>query len=96
MTVNPWLAIDAATSPLSRARELRGAWERFLGEGAADAPRGSVDPRGPIAASWQRSQDAGVDPFVNRVAPVVAERDDVSARWDVHPLSAAVVALPVT
>jgi hypothetical protein len=90
MAVNPWLAIDAATSPLSRAREVRRAWERFVGENLTDAPRGSVAPRGPIAASWQRSHDAGVDPFVDRVAPVVAERDEVSARWQVHPLSAAV------
>src|SRR4051794_800063 len=27
---NPWLAIDAATPPARRARELRSAWERFV------------------------------------------------------------------
>ncbi len=27
---NPWLAIDVATAPVTRARELRRAWERFV------------------------------------------------------------------
>jgi hypothetical protein len=90
MAVNPWLAIDATTSPLSRARQLRRAWERCVGEGAAGPARGVVTARGPIVSSWQRSRDAGVDPFVDRVAPTVAELDEVMARWEVHPLSAAV------
>ena len=33
---NPWLAIDATTSPAQRARELRHAWERFLEDGRPD------------------------------------------------------------
>jgi transcriptional regulator of acetoin/glycerol metabolism len=48
----------------------------------------SADLRAPIAASWERSQEAGVDPFVERVAPAVADADEVAARWEVHPLSA--------
>jgi GAF domain-containing protein len=58
--------------------------------GAATAsPSESADLRGPIAASWERSQEAGVDPFVERVAPAVADADEVAARWEVHPLFAA-------
>ena len=78
---NPWIAIDATTAPPERAREVRAAWERFVGAG--DAP--SV--RTPIADSWQRSHDAGVDPSSARIAPVLEDTDETAARWDVHPLA---------
>jgi hypothetical protein len=78
---NPWLAIDAATEPATRARELRHAWERFL-VGEVDGE--SV--RGPIADSWRRSRGAGVDPSPSGSAPVVADDDEAAARWEVHPL----------
>ena len=83
MPANPWLAIDAATPPRKRARELKRAWERFLGNGRVDAVRT------PIADSWRRSQAAGVDPSGAHLAPVLADEDETSARWDVHPLAAA-------
>jgi hypothetical protein len=83
MPQNPWLAIDAATPPMERAKQLREAWEHFLGEGRLGATRG------PIAASWQRSSAAGVDPSVDRVAPALADADETSARWQAHPLAAA-------
>src|ERR1700761_2484571 len=85
---NPWLAIDVATAPIVRARELRRAWERFVVDphpegGCADD--GSV--RAPIADSWRRSAAAGVDPSGLRIAPVVADADEASARWEIHPLA---------
>src|ERR671931_1643378 len=80
MPPNPWLAIDASTVPAVRARELRHAWELFLGDGELAAVRD------PIAASWQRSHAAGVDPSGRRLAPVVADEDESSARWEMHPL----------
>jgi hypothetical protein len=83
MIANQWLAIDAATPPAKRARELRRAWEQFLGNGRLDAVRK------PIADSWRRSSAAGVDPEGERVAPVGAGADETSARWQVHPLAAA-------
>lgn len=83
MPANPWLAIDSATPPRVRARELRLAWEQFLGGGPSD------EVRAPIADSWRRSEAAGVDPSGGRLAPVMADTDDTSARWDVHPLAAA-------
>jgi hypothetical protein len=83
MPANPWLAIDAATSPRKRARELKRLWERYLGDGRVDAVRA------PIADSWRRSHAAGVDPSGNHLAPVLADEDETSARWDVHPLAAA-------
>lgn len=84
MPANPWLAIDAATPPRMRARELKQAWEQFLGDGQLDAVRT------PIADSWRRSHAAGVDPSGGGLAPVLADADETSARWDVHPLAAAV------
>jgi hypothetical protein len=83
MPPNPWLAIDAATQPLAHARRLRQAWERFLGDGELTAVRA------PIADSWQRSHEAGIDPSGTRLAPLVTDADDTSARWEVHPLAAA-------
>jgi hypothetical protein len=82
MLTNPWLAVDAATSVRSRARELRRAWENFVGAGEA------VAVRAPIALSWERSHSAGLDPFRDPVAAVVGDADEVSARWKVHPLAA--------
>jgi hypothetical protein len=64
------------------ARELRRAWETFVGEGVA----GEV--RVPIARSWERSLAAGVDPFRDPAAATVGDVDEVSARWEAHPLAA--------
>jgi hypothetical protein len=80
---NPWLAIDASTMPMDRARELGRAWESFLDDGDVEAVRA------PIALSWRRSFAAGVDPLADRVAPTFADADQTSAMWDVHPLAAA-------
>lgn len=84
MASYPWLAIDTATLPSERARELRHAWERFLDDGDSQLVRT------PIARSWERSRAAGVDPYGERQAPVAADADETSARWEVHPLAAAV------
>jgi GAF domain-containing protein len=86
---NPWLAIDVATAPAHRAREMRRAWERFVGDGPEQfSVRGESSlVREPIAASWRRSAAAGVDPSGFRVAPVVADADETSARWEIHPLA---------
>jgi hypothetical protein len=43
--------------------------------------------RGPIADSWRRSAAAGVDPSGLRIAPQVADADEASARWEIHPLA---------
>ena len=82
-TQNPWLAIDSATPPVRRARELRRDWERFLSGG------GVSGVRSPVADSWQRSLDAGVDPSGGRLAAVVADRGEASAHWNAHPLGTA-------
>jgi len=83
---NPWLAIDVATAPRQRARELRRAWERFV-EVGRPSPKLRARLREPIVASWCRSAAAGVDPIGRRIAPVIADEDEAQARWEVHPLS---------
>ncbi|MDX6226036.1 MAG: hypothetical protein QOE64_2412, partial [Frankiales bacterium] len=80
---NPWMAIDAATPPARRARELRRQWEQFV---SGDSVRGV---RAPVADSWQRSLDAGVDPSGSRLAPVAVDRAEALERWDLHPLAEA-------
>ncbi len=87
---NPWLAIDVATVPAQRAREIRRAWERFVGGGwdGTVTDGGQATLRGPIEASWRRSAAAGVDPSGARIAPVVADADETTARWEIHPLAA--------
>src|SRR3954452_7541508 len=81
MPRNPWLAIDAGAPRDLRAREVRQAWEKFVGEGAVNGLRA------PVVDSWRRSRDAGVAPAGRWwSAPVAAERDEAFARWEAHPL----------
>ncbi|CAB4917561.1 unannotated protein [freshwater metagenome] len=80
---NPWLAVDERTPPQTRARLLRRAWEGFV-EGSED----SSGLRPPIAASWDRCQDAGVAHDGAAVAPMIADEDETAARWEAHPLQA--------
>ena len=80
MPANPWLAIDVATPPRKRARELKRLWERFLGNGKVDAVRP------PIADSWRRSRAAGVDlsaPTWHRFSPTKTrpQRAGTCIRW---------------
>jgi signal transduction histidine kinase len=83
MAPDPWLAIDATTSPALHARELRREWEDFVSAGRVNGVRT------PVADSWHRSLDAGVDPSGSRLAPVTADRREASERWGAHPLAQA-------
>ena len=92
MTLSPWVAVDAATIPAMRARELRDAWEDFVdGRPPGDSEgAGTPQVRVPIVDSWMRSRDAGVDPS-GRQAGAVGARAATGARalWDSHPLARA-------
>jgi signal transduction histidine kinase len=83
MPANPWAAIDTTTSPSSRARELWRIWHDYLSDGRLDRVRA------PIAESWHRSEVAGVSPSRSLAPTMVADRSEVSERWDAHPLMAA-------
>jgi len=90
VSLSPWVAVDAATIPAKRARELRDAWENFVDERPSDAEDPGTPPiRMPIADSWLRSRDAGVDPSGRQAAPSVIELEGARAAWDAHPLASA-------
>jgi signal transduction histidine kinase len=82
-THSPWRALDAATPPAPRVRELHRDWERFLSGGDVNGVRS------PVADSWRRSLDAGVDPCGGRLATVVADRAETHTHWKAHPLAQA-------
>ena len=83
MPPNQWLAIDDATPPALHAREVRRDWERFVSSGLMNGVRA------PVADSWRRSLDAGVDPSGSRLAPAMADRNETSTQWEAHPLRQA-------
>ncbi len=78
---NRWLAVDTSTNPTARARQLRWAWERFVGGAEVTA-----DVREPIIESWRRSAAAGVDPD-RSLAPVELNEDQARDLWSEHPLA---------
>ena len=75
MSLSPWVAVDVDTVPSKRARELRDAWEDFVDDRLQgdDEDPGTPDVRGPIADSWRRSREAGVDPSGRLPAKSVVE-----------------------
>ena len=89
MPRSPWVAVDAATIPAKRARELRDAWEDFVdGRHWADGDEaGTPDIREPIVDSWERSRDAGVDPSGRQAAPSIVELGQARELWQAHPLA---------
>jgi transcriptional regulator of acetoin/glycerol metabolism len=74
------VAIDVATSPATRAREVRRARERFV-EGAGVSP--GVRPV--IAESWRRAAAVGRDP-ARWIAPIELSQDEADDRRRAHPL----------
>jgi hypothetical protein len=60
MPTNQWLAIDAATPVRSHARELRRAWEAFVGDGEAAGRERRSLCRGSahMPPAWTRSRIA--------------------------------------
>jgi hypothetical protein len=88
LPLSPWVAVDVDTVPSKRARELRDAWEDFVDDRMRgdDEDPGTPDVRGPIADSWMRSRDAGVDPSGRLPAQSVVELGGARAMWEEHPL----------
>jgi hypothetical protein len=88
---SPWVAVDATTIPSKRARELRDAWEDFVADSVESGAEGAGTPeiRDPIADSWWRSREAGVDPTGRQHAPTVVEPGTMPDLRDQHPLMPA-------
>jgi transcriptional regulator of acetoin/glycerol metabolism len=83
-----WLALEAETDPLRRARELEKSWERLLADGALGLelpPGATAGLRPTIVDSWRRSLATGLDP-TDMMAPIEADESEVLERWFEHPL----------
>src|SRR4051794_41708303 len=62
---SPWLAVEAGTDLLARARQIQRSWESLLVGGALDpelAPRATAGMRPMIVESWRRVLATGLDP----------------------------------
>jgi signal transduction histidine kinase len=87
VTAYQWLALDAASDPRDRARELRLSWERLLGDGGLTEERPTrASVRRPILDSWRRSLETGLDPDL--LAPLGFDVVEIRERWSEHPLGA--------
>ena len=80
---NPWLAFDAGTDPVERARELRRAHADYVGGGEPAPP---LTVRAVIAESWRRSAGAGVRPE-GHVAPRVHSDQELRELREEHALA---------
>jgi len=78
-----WLALEAETDPLTRARELQRSWERLLADGALGVvelpPGATAGLRPTIVESWRRSLATGLDP-TDLLAPIEVDETEVFER----------------
>jgi len=85
---SPWLAVEAGTDALTRARQLQRSWERLLADGKLGLelqPAATAGLRPTIVESWRRSLATGLDP-TDLLAPIEADESEVLERWYEHPL----------
>jgi hypothetical protein len=80
---NPWVGASFGRSSLDLARQLSDAYDQGLAGAGDDAARPVL--RQVVTSSWQRSQDAGVDP--EHDGPPLDPSGDALDRWAVHPLN---------
>ncbi|MBK5232832.1 MAG: transcriptional regulator [Thermoleophilia bacterium] len=74
-----WHAVDPTSDRINQARGLRRLYEAFHEGQEIDSRIRAV-----VAQSWRRSEKAGLDP--SALPRVVADEDEVSERWQGHPL----------
>src|SRR3954467_13156587 len=85
---SPWLAVEAATDLLARARQMQRSWERLLVGGALDPelpPRATAGMRPMIVESWRRVLATGLDP-TDFLPEIEADPAETRERWLEHPL----------
>ena len=83
-----WLAVEAGTDLLARARQIQRSWERLLAEGALGPelpPEATAGLRPAIVDSWRRSLATGLDP-TDLLPSIEADPSETRARWLEHPL----------
>jgi hypothetical protein len=62
----PWVAVEAETDLLARARQIQRSWDRLLGEGALGPelpPQATAGMRPMIVESWRRVVATGLQPI---------------------------------
>src|SRR3954447_20498425 len=85
---SPWLAVEAGTDLLARARQIQRSWERLLVGGALDPElpsRATAGMRPMIVASWRRVLATGLDP-TDLLPSIEADPSETRERWLEHPL----------
>ena len=85
---SPWLAVEAGTDLLARARQLQSSWDRLLGEGALGPelpPQATAGMRPMIVDSWRRVLATGLEP-IDVLPSIEADPSETRERWLEHPL----------
>src|SRR4051794_41479504 len=85
---SPWLAVEAGTDLLARARQVQKSWESLLVGGALDPelpPRATAGMRPMIVESWRRVLAPGPDP-THFLPEIEAGPAATRGRWVPHPL----------
>src|SRR4051812_32194778 len=83
-----WLAVEAATDLLARARQIQRSWESLLPDGALNQelpPQATAELRPAIVESWRRSLATGLDP-TDLLPSIEADPAETRERWLEHPL----------
>jgi PAS domain S-box-containing protein len=85
---SPWVAVEAETDLLDRARQIQRSWDRLLGEGALDPelpPQATAGMRPMIVESWRRVLATGLEP-IDVLPSIEADPAETRERWLEHPL----------
>src|SRR3954447_24141340 len=85
---SPWVAVEAGTELLARARQIQRSWDRLLGEGALGPelpPQATAGMRPMIVESWKRVAATGLEP-IDVLPSIEADASETRERWLEHPL----------
>src|SRR3954468_22228676 len=85
---SPWVAVEAGTELLARARQIQRSWDRLLGEGALGPelpPQATAGMRPMIVESWRRVLATGLEP-IDVLPSIEADPSETRERWLEHPL----------
>jgi PAS domain S-box-containing protein len=85
---SPWVAVEAGTDLLARARQIQRSWDRLLGEGALGPelpPQATAEMRPMIVDSWRRVLATGLEP-IDVLPSIEADPSETRERWLEHPL----------
>ena len=86
--LSPWVAVEAGTDLLARARQIQRSWDRLLGEGALGPelpPQATAGMRPMIVESWRRVLATGLEP-IDVLPSIEADPSETRERWLEHPL----------